>query len=115
MEDPVSVLLPHLGVNVETGVAKLRDLLSQQLNTLHRVAEDDALVDLEFGEECVEAVDFLLLLHIGVELSDATEGELVHQVNGVRVIQVLPLNGEWRGGRGRSTGRLNLAISVHCL
>ena len=91
MEHSVPVLLSHLGVNVETGVAQLSDLLRQQFHSLDRVAEDDALVDLQFGEESVEAVHFLFLLHVGVELCDASESELIHQVDGVGVIQVLPL------------------------
>ena len=55
MEDLVSVGLDHSGVDEEAGVAQLGDLLGQQLHTLNRVAEDDALVDLELrtheGEE----------------------------------------------------------------
>ena len=47
VEDLVSVGLGHSGVDEEAGVAQLGDLLGQQLHTLHRVAEDDALVDLE--------------------------------------------------------------------
>ena len=100
MEDPVPVLLSHLGVDVEAGVPKLSDLLSQQLHSLDRVAEDDALVDLELGEESVEAVDLLLLLHVGVKLCDAAKSELIHQIDGVGVIQVLPL----RQGRRKCRG-----------
>ena len=47
MEDTVSVRLQHLGMDVEAGVAQLRDFLGQQLHAVHRVAEDDGLVDLE--------------------------------------------------------------------
>ena len=47
MEDPVAVRLDHLGVNVIARVAKLRDLLGQQLDAVDRVAEDDALIDLQ--------------------------------------------------------------------
>ena len=47
VEDLVSVGLGHSGVDEEAGVTQLGDLLGQQLHTLHRVAEDDALVDLE--------------------------------------------------------------------
>jgi len=46
MEHAVSVLLHHLCVDVEAGVAELSDLLGEQLHTLRRVAEDDRLVDL---------------------------------------------------------------------
>ena len=35
----------------ETRVAQLGDLFCQQLHSLHRVAEDDTLVDLELGDE----------------------------------------------------------------
>lgn len=47
MENPVSVLLIHLGVNVEAGVAELSDLLGKQFHSLGRVTEDDRLVDLQ--------------------------------------------------------------------
>ena len=46
MEDPVAMLLYHLGVDVETRVAELRNLLREQLHSLGRVAEYDRLVDL---------------------------------------------------------------------
>jgi len=41
VEDAVAVLLVHLGVDVETRVAELRDLLGQQFHALRRVAEYD--------------------------------------------------------------------------
>ena len=41
MEDSVPVLLVHFGVDVETGIAKLRDLLGKQLNSLCGVTEDN--------------------------------------------------------------------------
>lgn len=47
MEYSVAVGLEHFGVDVVARVAQLRDLLGQQLHTLHRVAEDDGLVDLK--------------------------------------------------------------------
>jgi hypothetical protein len=47
VENPVPVVLKHLGVRVETRVAKLSDLLSEEFDTVGRVAEDDGLVDLE--------------------------------------------------------------------
>ena len=54
VEDFVSVVLRHSGVDVETGVAQLGYLLGQQLHSLSRVAEDDALVDLELcGLHCI--------------------------------------------------------------
>ena len=54
--------LGHLGVDVVAAVAELGDLLGEQLDPLSGVAEDDALVDLQLGEERVEAVDLLPLL-----------------------------------------------------
>lgn len=47
VEDAVAVGLHHLGVDVEARVAQLRDLLGQQLHAVHRVTEDDRLVDLQ--------------------------------------------------------------------
>jgi len=46
MEHTVAVLLVHLGVNVETRVAELSDLLCKQLDSLRRVAEYNRLIDL---------------------------------------------------------------------
>lgn len=114
VEDAVAVGLLHLGVDVEARVAQLGDLLGQQLDAVHRVAEDDGLVDLELqevqvrttsgrvlspphtwactwlrshlGEECVEAVDLLSLVHEGVVLRDAAQRQLLHQVDLVGVL-----------------------------
>ena len=47
MEDLVSVGLCHAGVDEEAGVPQLCNLLCQQLHSLHRVTEDDTLVDLK--------------------------------------------------------------------
>ena len=47
MEHAVAVALDHLGMNVEAGVPQFRDLLGQQLHAVHRVAEDDGLIDLQ--------------------------------------------------------------------
>lgn len=47
MEDTVSVGLRHSRVRVEARVAKLGNLLCQQLDTVCRVAENDGLIDLE--------------------------------------------------------------------
>lgn len=46
VEDAVSVSLLHAGVNIITRIAQLRNFLCQQLHTLGRVAEDDALINL---------------------------------------------------------------------
>ena len=51
MEDAVPVLLLHAGVDVVARVAQLGDLLGQQLHALHRVAEDDRLVDAQLKYE----------------------------------------------------------------
>lgn len=47
VEHAVPVLLHHLGMDVEAGVAQLGDLPSQELNPLGRVTEDDRLIDLK--------------------------------------------------------------------
>ena len=57
MEHSVPVGLGHLGMDVEATEAELGDLLGQKFNPLSGVAEDDGLVDLELGEERVQAVN----------------------------------------------------------
>lgn len=46
VEDSVPVVLGHPRVNVVAAVAEVSDLLGQQLHSLRRVAENDALIDL---------------------------------------------------------------------
>ena len=91
----------HLGVDVEAGVAELCDFLGEEFDAVDGVAEDDALVDFEFGEECVEAVDLLALLDEGVELRDALQSQVVHQVDLVRVRNELVLEIFHRDGKRR--------------
>ena len=92
MEDLVAMWLTHLGVDEEAGVAQLGDLLGKKFNSLHGVAEDDALVDLELGEECVEAVHLLPLLHVRIILGHSLQGQLIHQVDGIGRGKVLILS-----------------------
>ena len=89
VEDSIAIRLLHFGMYVEAGVAKLGDLLGQELNAVDRVAEDNRLIDLKLGEEGVEAVDLLPFLDVGVKLGDAPKGELLHQVDGVGLGNVL--------------------------
>ena len=46
VEHSISVLLVHLGVDVETWIAKFCNLFRQKLHSLSRVAEYDRLIDL---------------------------------------------------------------------
>ena len=46
VEDAVTVTLQHLCVDVKARIAKFCDFLGQQLHAVHRIAEDDRLVDL---------------------------------------------------------------------
>jgi hypothetical protein len=85
VKDSVTIGLLHLGVDVVARVSQLRDLFGKEFHAVDRVAEDDGLIDLELGEEGVEAVDFLTFFDVGVELSDTAEGEFVHEVDGVGV------------------------------
>lgn len=89
VEDSVSVLLTHLGVDVEARVAEFGDLLGEQLDSLGRVTEDDRLIDLQLREESVQTVDLLLLLDIRIVLSDTLKSELLHQIDLIRVVHVL--------------------------
>lgn len=68
----VSVRLLHFSVNVITRVTKFRDFLCQKFHTVDRVAKDNTLVDFQFREEGVEAVNLLPFLDIGIELCNTT-------------------------------------------
>ena len=101
VKDSIAISLLHLGMNVEAGVTQLRDLLGQELDTIDRVAEYDGLIDLQLGEEGVEAVDFLSLFDVGIKLGDASEGKFLHQLDGVGVGDMLLaefLDGYGEGG-----------------
>lgn len=101
MEHSVSGMLGHLSVTVETRVAKFGNLLSQKLDPVSRVTEDNRLVDLKLGEESVQAVHLLLLFDEGVVLRDTPECKLIHQVDLVGFRHVLVgkvLDGYGEGG-----------------
>ena len=76
-------------MDVETAVSEFGDLLGEQLDAMHRVAEDDRLVDGKLGEQGVEAVNLLPLLDKCIVLRDTLQGELLHQVDDVRLFQEL--------------------------
>ncbi len=50
VENTVAVGLKHASMAVEARVAQFSDFLGKQLNAIGRVAEDDRLIDLKFGE-----------------------------------------------------------------
>ena len=66
VEDPVTVCLGHLGVNVVAGVAELSDLLGQELDSLGGVAEYNALEDRK---------SVVLLLPITIKADHARENQ----------------------------------------
>eukprot|EP00040_Diaphanoeca_grandis_P014691 m.74677 g.74677 ORF g.74677 m.74677 type:complete len:146 (+) comp24686_c1_seq2:314-751(+) len=47
VKNAVAMGLLHLGVDVEARISKFCDSLRQQLDTLHAVAENDGLIDLQ--------------------------------------------------------------------
>lgn len=46
----------HLGMDVEARIAELDYALRQKLHPIHTVAENNALIDVELGEESIKAV-----------------------------------------------------------
>jgi len=81
MEHTISVSLLHLGMNVEARITKLGDLLRQQLDSIYTITKNDRLIDLQLGEESVEAMDFLPLLNKGVVLCHTFESKFVHKID----------------------------------
>ena len=47
MKHSIAVCLLHLSVNVVAGIAEFGNLFGQQLYSVDRIAEDNALVDLK--------------------------------------------------------------------
>ena len=99
VKDAVPVGLLHLGVNVVARVAQLGDFLGQKLHTIDGVAEDNALIDLQLGEERVKTMDLLAFLHKGVELRDTAKSQFIHKIDAVRIgdelmAEILDCNGE---------------------
>jgi hypothetical protein len=43
-------------MNVEARITQLNDALCKQLHSVHTVAEDDALINVELGEQSVKAM-----------------------------------------------------------
>ena len=61
-------------MDVEAGLAELRDLFGEQLDPLGARAEDNCLVNFEFREKGVQAVQFLLFLKVCIVLGHSFEG-----------------------------------------
>jgi len=89
VEDAVAVCLKHTSMTVKARVSQFGNLLGQQFDAVCGIAEDDRLVDLQFGEKSIEAVDLLLLLHKRIILRNTTKSKFVHEVDFVWVVHVL--------------------------
>lgn len=111
VKDPVAVGLLHLGVNVIARVSKLCDLLSEKLNTIHRIAKDDTLVDLKLGEKCVETMNLLALFDIRIELGDTAKRQFVHKIDTVRIRDKL-LTEAFHSHRKCSAKQTDLVVGV---
>ena len=91
MKDTVTIVLQHLGVRVKAGVSKFGNFLRKQLHSVCGVAEDDGLIDLKFGKECIEAVYFLFLFDEAVVLGYTPKSEFVHQIDFVGIVHMFIL------------------------
>jgi hypothetical protein len=78
-------------MDVETRISELRDLLGQELDSLGRVAEDDSLVDVQLGEQSVQAVQLFTFFEISIVLSHSLKGQLFHEVDELWLRNVLLL------------------------
>lgn len=81
MEHAIPIMLQHSRMGIEARIAKLGDFLREKFNTVGGVAEDDALVDLQFRKQGIETVDLLSFLHERIVLGDASQSEFVHQID----------------------------------
>lgn len=111
VENPVTIGLLHLGMNIVARVAKFSDFLCQQFHAIDRIAKDDTLIDFQLGKQSVEAVNLLSFLDISIELRDTAKGQFVHEVDAVRAGNKLlaeALHCYWEG----RTEQTNLVIVV---
>jgi hypothetical protein len=70
-------------MDVIARVSQFGNLLRKQLNAVHGVAENNALVDFQLGKQGVEAMYLLPFFNICIKLKNTAEGKLVHEVNAV--------------------------------
>jgi hypothetical protein len=47
------------------------------------------LIDVQFGEKCVQTMNLLFLLDISVELRDALQRQLIHQIDHLVIFQTI--------------------------
>ena len=69
--------------------------------------------DIYPGEESVETVDFLPLCDVGVVLRDALQGQLLHQVDLIGLLEVLVLGRERRPLQGAGSREGGLEMEDH--
>lgn len=77
----VALGLVHFAVDVVAGHVHFDDLFGEQLDPQRRVAEDNDLLDAQFGEQEPHALDFLALAQVHVVLRESLQIELRHQVD----------------------------------
>ena len=68
----IPIMLQHLRMGVEAGIAKIDDLFREKLYAVCGVAEYDRLVDLKSREESVETMDLLTFVNVTVILCYAS-------------------------------------------
>jgi hypothetical protein len=86
--------------NLHPPVPQLRNLFRQQLNTVRRIAENNALVDLQLLKQRVQAVHLLTLLHKGIvpiPTKNFTSFERARK--GEHGGQKISANNQWEGGQ----------------
>mmetsp|Transcript_11970 Transcript_11970/g.18083 ORF Transcript_11970/g.18083 Transcript_11970/m.18083 type:complete len:338 (-) Transcript_11970:898-1911(-) len=102
VKDPVAVRLRHFCVDVEARVAHFGNFFGEELDTINRVAKHDRLFDAEFGKEGVKTVNLLLFFDKRIVLGDTFEGELLHEINFIRLDEIAVLkvfDSNRKGGR----------------
>ena len=80
-------------MNEEARVAELTDLLSQELDSLRAIAENDSLRNVKLREEGVEAVKLFLLLQESVILGQTLQCQLISDFDVLRRGHVSLLEG----------------------
>lgn len=79
-------------MRIKARIAQFGDFLSKKFDSVRRVAENDGLVDLEFGKKGVKAMDLLFLFNEGVVLGNSPKGKFIHQIDFIGIAHMFILH-----------------------
>ena len=89
MKHTISVRLLHLGMDVIARITQLSNLFGEKLDSINRIAKNDALVNFKLRKQGVQTVDLLSFFDVCIKLRNTAESKLIHEVDTVWIGNVL--------------------------